>query len=453
MMDAVKEPTPTLQRDITSSQVTSEDRLVGLIIKYRVPAADVPLAPEHFHDHDLRCLWVRWTKRSREQVDQFDVDSLRAGTGPWIKFIVWLADAAAAPDPNNPIDPRAEIATLAERIRGNDLKPIEPASAKPPPKIRTGDGAVVIPGTKTLRWTWVASRQPGLTHLEAHVLFCIFGHIKIGSKKGSGEGFPSYDTIAAIVGADPRNVKRAVSRLIELCLISVAPGGGRHRPNTYRLCLPGRLAAALSEEEDGEAENGAPSGAQPETPRERRTGKHPLPPDWSPDSSTFKRALDILGGDDAKVRREIDKFINWHRSNGKKRDDWNAAFLKWCLDDFGKSGAKAGYHNANDGTPPQGHPWTKIVIEKRTGEPRCYGGRWDWQWFDAVAKLVKDGTWDTNFAPERPGATGSSCPGEILEHFGLMPRTRESPMDPNIVSSDARRTQGTTPSSTRPEKP
>jgi hypothetical protein len=112
---AVEESTPRLQRDTTNCAVTPEDRLIGLIIKYRVSAADVPLAKEHLHDFDLQYVWQRWTRLGRE-VDQLDVEAIRARPDRWARFAVWLIDVAAASDPNNPIDPRDEITLLVEQL-------------------------------------------------------------------------------------------------------------------------------------------------------------------------------------------------------------------------------------------------------------------------------------------------------------------------------------------------
>src|SRR6266404_5881 len=54
---AVEEKAPTLRRDFVGHTVTPEDRLIGLIVRYRVPAADVNLKPGHFSDPDLRYTW------------------------------------------------------------------------------------------------------------------------------------------------------------------------------------------------------------------------------------------------------------------------------------------------------------------------------------------------------------------------------------------------------------
>src|SRR6266436_2063478 len=74
---AGEERAPALRRNLVGHTVTPEDRLVGLIIRHRVPAADVPVAPEHFYDTDLRYLWMRWQRLGGE-VDQVDMDAIRA---------------------------------------------------------------------------------------------------------------------------------------------------------------------------------------------------------------------------------------------------------------------------------------------------------------------------------------------------------------------------------------
>jgi hypothetical protein len=129
---AAEEPTPRLRRDATNFAVTPEDRLIGLVIKYRVPVADVPLAPAHFRNPDLQYVWKRWVRLGLE-VDQLDVDAIRARVDQWAKFAIWLIDVAAASDPNNPIDPENEIALLAEQMLS--APPTAPSIVKefPPP--------------------------------------------------------------------------------------------------------------------------------------------------------------------------------------------------------------------------------------------------------------------------------------------------------------------------------
>ena len=123
-----EERAPALQHDFVGHTVTPEHRLIGLIVKHRVPAADIQLKPEHFHDPDLRYTWKRW-ERLGSEVDQLDEDAIRARTGQWARFAVWLIDEAGAPDQDNPIDPIREIATLAEQIRGHTEEPPPPPAA------------------------------------------------------------------------------------------------------------------------------------------------------------------------------------------------------------------------------------------------------------------------------------------------------------------------------------
>jgi hypothetical protein len=134
---AVEERAPALQRDITASLVTSEDKLVGLVIKHRIPAADVQLRPAHFRDHDLQYAWKRW-ERLGSEVDQFNEDAIRARTRhAWSVFTIWLIDVAAATNLDDPINPIREIATLAEQIRGGRTE-------EPPPLAAT-DVVAILP--------------------------------------------------------------------------------------------------------------------------------------------------------------------------------------------------------------------------------------------------------------------------------------------------------------------
>jgi hypothetical protein len=339
MMNGKPHPPQTPRPTDGGATVTPEDRLIGLIVKHRVPAADVNLRPEHFSDPDLRYTWERWAKLGSAGVAQLDMDAIRARPNRWARFTVWLVDTAAAPDPDNAIDPRDEIATIAEQIRGRNEQPPpaqptpspepkpstkkkKPAPAKPPRQRRISDDAELIEGARSLIWLSHAGRTPGLTHLEAHVLLFIAAHIS-GGKKGTGAAFPAVATIAEGVGSDRSSVRRAVDRLVELSLFAVDPGGGRHRSNTHRIALPKHLAGI------GKSETRAPSEAQKKKAPTTRstTPAHPLPPDWRPTTEDSNSAIEELGLEVA--RSELATFRDWNGSRGIKRCDWNAAWRNW----------------------------------------------------------------------------------------------------------------------------
>ena len=134
-----EERAPALQHDFVGHTVTPEHRLIGLIVKHRVPAADIQLKPEHFHDPDLRYTWKRW-ERLGSEVDQLDEDAIRARTGQWARFAVWLIDEAGASDSDNPTNPETEIAALAEQIRGRE----------PPPPPAATDAVEILPPVPAL---------------------------------------------------------------------------------------------------------------------------------------------------------------------------------------------------------------------------------------------------------------------------------------------------------------
>ena len=145
---AVEERAPALQHNFVGHTVTPEHRLIGLIVKHRVPAADVQLKPEHFYNADLQYTWKRW-ERLGSEVDQLDVDAIRAriDRSRWAMFAIWLIEVAGAPDQDDPIDPRDEIELLGEQIRGRTEEPpapppatdvveiLPPAPATAPPEI------------------------------------------------------------------------------------------------------------------------------------------------------------------------------------------------------------------------------------------------------------------------------------------------------------------------------
>ena len=75
---AVEERAPALQRDLVGHTVMPEDRLMGLMVRHRVPAADVNVKPEHFSDPDLRYTWERWQRLGSAGVATLDMDAIRA---------------------------------------------------------------------------------------------------------------------------------------------------------------------------------------------------------------------------------------------------------------------------------------------------------------------------------------------------------------------------------------
>ena len=137
---AGEERAPALQHDFVGHTVTPEHRLIGLIVKHRVPAADIQLKPEHFHDPDLRYTWKRW-ERLGSEVDQLEEDAIRARTDQWARFAVWLIDEAGASDSDNPTNPETEIAALAKQIRNEEpaatdvVEILPPVPAAAPPEI------------------------------------------------------------------------------------------------------------------------------------------------------------------------------------------------------------------------------------------------------------------------------------------------------------------------------
>jgi DNA-binding MarR family transcriptional regulator len=345
--------------------ITPETRLLGLLIKHQVAAHKLPLKPEHFRGKDLRDVFNELVGFGQKGswMDMEKVRQYAADGGKYDQLLVWLVDVAAAPDPENLlIEPRDEIATLVERIRGRNVpelppppapspptqpeeKPVttSPASAKelpPPPATKTAppsakqpretrisDDAELIEGARSMEWISKAGKTQGLTHLEAHVLLFIAAHIS-GGKRGTGAAFPSVATIAEGVGADRRNVRRAVDRLVELSLIAVAPGGGRRKSNTYRTALPRHLATTGKSEAKSEA--GAKSDAPPKerTPPKAKTPAHPLPPDWMPSPEAQQRAIEELGSVE-RATAELAKFRDYYLAKGVEHRDWDATWRNW----------------------------------------------------------------------------------------------------------------------------
>jgi len=153
---AVEERAPALQHDFVGHTVTPEHRLIGLIVKHRVPAGDVNLEPEHFSDPDLRYVWERWVRLGSAGVAQLDMDAIRARRNSWALFTVWLIDVAAAPDPDDPIDPIREIATLAAQIRRRTEEP-------PPPPVAIDVVEILPPVPPAAPLEIVEEAPPSLT--------------------------------------------------------------------------------------------------------------------------------------------------------------------------------------------------------------------------------------------------------------------------------------------------
>jgi len=114
-----EERAPALQHDFVGHTVTPEHRLIGLIVKHRVPAADINSSPS---TSTTRTCGTHGSAGSdlAAKSNRLDEDANGHARAQWARFAIWLIDEAGASDSDNPTNPETEIAALAEQIRGRE---------------------------------------------------------------------------------------------------------------------------------------------------------------------------------------------------------------------------------------------------------------------------------------------------------------------------------------------
>jgi hypothetical protein len=196
----------------------------------------------------------------------------------------------------------------------------------------------------------------------------------------AGECWPSIDGIARKVCMSDRGVQKVLRQLEADGWIATEIGGGRRGANVYRIALvrptetpndvpPERCSPRTTAQktlndvhhppnmssENPERRSPEPSRTIKEPPRGSvregaRARASPIPPDWEPSPEDFADAIE-RGFSEHEAENEARKFRDYHRSVGRPRADWSAAFRKWLADapQFGHHGGMAGGAQAGRG--------------------------------------------------------------------------------------------------------
>jgi hypothetical protein len=116
--------------------------------------------------------------------------------------------------------------------------------AKLPKPLRMNQKAVLIPAAQYARWHEIASATAGLSELDRQILDATVGYYRLLHERGYAS-FPSIEQMAKSAQVRSIDVTTAIKSLVGLALLAVKPGAGARR-NEYLMCLPRRVAAALS---------------------------------------------------------------------------------------------------------------------------------------------------------------------------------------------------------------
>jgi hypothetical protein len=165
--------------------------------------------------------------------------------------------------------------------------------------------------------------------------------------------WPSIERLAGDVGADRRNVQRAIQRLVEAGHLLRTVGGGKGKPNTYRLANSGAgdavspaQTAALVTPNSGASAAQTAAPAPPDSWKEPWKNPGGTTPRVKPRSSTrakrrtaipagFNLTPEMLAYAESKgwggnrARDEFERFADHHRQKGNAFADWQAAWRNW----------------------------------------------------------------------------------------------------------------------------
>lgn len=62
------------------------------------------------------------------------------------------------------------------------------------------------------------------------------------------------------------------------------------------------------------------------SPKARKTA---ILQSWRPPANLYAQTQEMTGWDDARINREIFKFVTWHQEHATKRADWAASWRQW----------------------------------------------------------------------------------------------------------------------------
>lgn len=189
---------------------------------------------------------------------------------------------------------------------------------------------VAIERRKLTRWEWEKALRD--SDLSAGARTVALWASTWGDKDGSGI-YPSLEALAAACRMDARTVKKYRDEAERVgWLVCVVSGGGRHRPNVYRLAIPERGAPDAGESQDetparggGESLDETPSSCAEKPPHPVQETPSPRAPRPDHDQTNrpekvmaeiawHRHSADARDGDDADATRQEDPMPNPSRA-------------------------------------------------------------------------------------------------------------------------------------------
>lgn len=142
-------------------------------------------------------------------------------------------------------------------------------------------------------------------------------------------------------------------------------------------------------EVDGRPTNGAPALIDP---------NFSLPESWLP----IGRAD---GAEDGTIRNEVQKFVAYHKARGTRSRDWLATWSLWW--------SRWKEHKA-----PRAAPTSRAEDARNDFRP----SRADYE--EAARRYARNNShWPRNGHGPEPGQSGCRCPPDILQKYGIDPKT------------------------------
>jgi hypothetical protein len=118
------------------------------------------------------------------------------------------------------------------------------STAVKPRPLHLNQRSQLVPIAQFARWQEIASTMAGLTTLDRQVLDAVATYYGLLHERGYAS-FASIEMMAQSAHVRSIDISGAIKHLTELGLIAVRPGSGTRR-NEYLMCLPRRVAAAMS---------------------------------------------------------------------------------------------------------------------------------------------------------------------------------------------------------------
>ncbi|WP_375159794.1 hypothetical protein [Bradyrhizobium sp. RDT46] len=215
---------------------------------------------------------------------------------------------------------------------------------------------------RKLGWLEAVASDPDMQRLALAVA------VKLATRylnSKTGDAWPGIDRLARDLTANPRNVRRAITSLVEGGWLDKRRGGrGRGDSNRYRIKMGGVLAP-LTDDERGAQTNEKGGGRdrkrrahtppEPVNESERNPGEthrvtrlrysrpagskstqsKPFPEEWVFGSAEAAIAFrSPAQWDSNRAQMEFQSFRTYHLKKGDRWLDWSAAWASWCRNGF-----------------------------------------------------------------------------------------------------------------------